>query len=66
MKLPINIKVSGPGQTFDGIFSEITDFLLSKNCSVTVENRYPNPAPKDAIWKDYEITLKADHCPWGG
>lgn len=66
MRIPITIRVSGPGQTFDGLFNEIQDFLLFKNPSLIIKNEYPSPAPLNADWNRYEVTLVANHCPWGG
>jgi hypothetical protein len=41
--------------------------LLAVGCIVTVENPYPSEKPFDPAEKgNSRVTIKADHCPWGG
>lgn len=66
MSLPIDIKVTGPGQTFTRVLEVLKEALEANGAKVVLANfETPLPyRPKDL--QGYEIVIRAQHEPWGG
>ena len=63
----ITVTVTGPGECIGNEMLIIEKALRDAGYPVTVIDEYP---PKeitiDRASKGWNITLKAQHCPWGG
>lgn len=66
----IEVKVTGPGQTFDGEFEAIKAALEELGCKVESNNMYPprkewiRRAIESGFYKNRRVKLEAVHLPW--